>query len=235
VFDGLATVVRHAPLRTLKIQSMKKGDAARLAKLPELGRLATLSVESNRMAEADAVALFSSPHLASLRGLDASRNPFGDTPVEVIAHQLTRLTSLSLTAVGMGARGVAAIAAAPFVSNLEQLSIDSVSNLITIDREAFMPLARAPLVALRRLMIWNCAIGDEGARALAESPHLGKLEELRCVGCGIGLAGVRAIARSKTLTALRWFEPFTDTACPDDVKAELATRGYAVPARYSAG
>ena len=155
VFDGLATVIRHTPVRALRIQSMKKGDATRLGKMKELRRLTALYIGSNRIAEADAVALFSSPHLASLRALEGSRNPFGDAAVEAIARSehLGGLTRLLLTQVGMGARGVAALAAAPFIATLEELSIDSIQSEITIDRAAFMPLARAPLRALRELMI----------------------------------------------------------------------------------
>jgi hypothetical protein len=124
----------------------------------------------------------------------------------------------------MGAHGVAAIAAAPFVSKLASLWLSPSKSPTMINYAAFEPLARAPLGSLRRLSIWHCAIGDAGARALAESPHLSKLEELRCVGCGIGVEGMRAIARSPNLRALRWFEPFAGEVCPPEVKKELSER-----------
>jgi uncharacterized protein (TIGR02996 family) len=223
VFEGMATVVRHHPVRALRVQSMKKGDATKLGGVEELARLRRLDVGSNRITAADAVALFSSPHLASLRELTASCNPMGDAGVEAIAKRMDRLTTLRVDDVEMGAPGVAAIAGAAFVSRLERLAIH-VQSCPTIDREAFLPLARAPLVALRELMIWNCKIGDDGARALAESPHLGQLETLRCVGCEFTVEGMRAIARSPHLKKLQWFEPFAGDTCPPAVKEELQAR-----------
>jgi uncharacterized protein (TIGR02996 family) len=220
VLAGLATVVAHEPVRSLKIQSMKRGDAPEIGKLPALARLARLDVESNRMTTDEGVALFSSPHLASLRELNASRNPFGDLGVVAIVQNLVHLRSLSLGMVGTGASGIAALAAAACVPTLEHLSIHDAE----IDAGGFAPLARAPLVALRSLMVWNCSIGDAGALALAASPHLGKLETLRCVGCGIGVEGMRAIARSTTLASLRWFEPGAGDRPPPEVAAELRAR-----------
>jgi uncharacterized protein (TIGR02996 family) len=221
VFKGIATVVQHTPVRGLRIQSMKRGDAAKLGNVAELRRLSHLDVSSGRINTEDATVLFASPHLASLRTLDASRNFFGDEGVQVLARaaHLSKLARLGLSHVQMGMKGVAAIATASFIRNLESLSMDGAA----IDPEAFAPLASAPLVSLRRLMIWNCKIGDAGARALAESPHLGKLEELRAVNCDIGVAGMLAIARSKTLSALRWFEPFAGDG-PKEVMAELHAR-----------
>jgi uncharacterized protein (TIGR02996 family) len=238
LFDGgMATVLRHQPVRSLRIQSMKRGDAKKLAGMTELVRLASLDVGSNRIDDADAIALFSSPNLASLRSLQAARNLFSDAAVEALARSphLAGLKVLDLADSGggrakPGPRGVAAIAAAAFVPRLEYLSISRGAVWETdgprpaFDPSEFAPLLQAPLTSLRRLMIWSCKIGDQGARWIAESPHLGKLEELRCVGCEIGVDGMRAIARSKTLGALRWFEPFAGDRAPAAVADELRAR-----------
>jgi hypothetical protein len=50
-------------------------------------------------------------------------------------------------------------------------------------------------------------IGDEGVRALAASPHLGRLTHLRLWDCGTSEKGARALAESPHLTSLRTVSP----------------------------
>src|SRR5262249_48664090 len=54
-------------------------------------------------------------------------------------------------------------------------------------------------------MEWN-RIGDPGARALANSPHLAGLSELSLSNNAIGDEGARALAASPHLTNLRWLD-----------------------------
>jgi hypothetical protein len=59
-------------------------------------------------------------------------------------------------------------------------------------------------------------VGDDGARALAESPHLTRLKELDLTQTNIGTAGALALAAAPNLDnvevlLLRW-NPFDNTA-----------------------
>jgi hypothetical protein len=59
------------------------------------------------------------------------------------------------------------------------------------------------LTHLEALSLWSGGVGDEGAKALAASPGLARLTELRLDGNSIERAGALALAASPHLRRLR--------------------------------
>jgi uncharacterized protein (TIGR02996 family) len=91
-------------------------------------------------------------------------------------------------------------------------------------RAGLTPAGTAALVArlppsIRILDLSHNAIGDEGARAIADAPQLAGLVELHLRDVGLTAEGLRAIVRSPHLGALEylWFD-----GAPEDPLRELA-------------
>lgn len=110
---------------------------------PQAARLTSLGLANNHL-RPDAVArLAAAPQLAGLRRLDLSYNLLFD-------------------------EGTASLAASPHLTGLTHLHLQGCG----IETAGALALAASPLRQLRVLDLDNNAIGDEGARALAESPAL---------------------------------------------------------------
>jgi hypothetical protein len=75
---------------------------------------------------------------------------------------------------GLSDRGVQALAAAPGLANVREL-----------------------------YLLGNTAVTSTGARALADSPYLAKLEHLNLADTGVRYVGVEALTSSPRLKALR--------------------------------
>lgn len=128
-------------------------------------------------------ALFSSAHLAGLRGLYLGEGDATPGMVSILAERLFGLRELYLWDFHQGELG----------------------------DEGLTLLANSPAFAsLRTLDLLQTGVRAEGARAVAESPHLRQLESLSFgfQACGyapnyIGPEGVRHLARSPQLAGLR--------------------------------
>jgi uncharacterized protein (TIGR02996 family) len=160
-------------------------NAARLATLvgsPHMRGIVRLSVHSKYegpVGGKGAAALAASPHVAGLRALrcDGHLGGWNLGPLGVkalLAPGRLRLAALSLSTNRIGDRGVAALAASPFLATIERLRLD------------------------------DCEIGDAGVRALAESKHAGALRVLALGGAfnGVRVDGFRALGESKKLARL---------------------------------
>jgi uncharacterized protein (TIGR02996 family) len=102
-----ATWFRLAPIRTLTLS--RTGDLlARVAALPELGRLAELHLWRNDLGDREAAVLAASPHLAGLKVLELRYNQIGPAGAAALAGSphLGQLVSLDLYANPVGPDGV---------------------------------------------------------------------------------------------------------------------------------
>src|SRR5262249_43707418 len=137
-----------------------------------------------------ASALARSPYLAGVQTLDLRGNPLGDAGLLALAGgEWPNLSALDLTQTQVTARGLEALARAPFAPQLRALTLslnglgpDAVRALCSerlsglqdlqlgggnpIGPEGAALLGQAPLSGLLRLDLSYCRIGDEDLRGL---------------------------------------------------------------------
>ncbi|HJZ59837.1 MAG TPA: hypothetical protein VKE74_33150 [Gemmataceae bacterium] len=155
---------------------------AHLGRCAFLRRVQALNLYQSPIGEEAVRTLFGLPHLAELRGLHLGEGDATPGMVAVLAECLSGLRELYLWDFHEGELGDAGLAA-------------------LANHSAF-----AGLTALNLL---QTGVGPDGARAVAESPHLHHLESLSFgfQACGyapnyIGPEGVRCLARSPQLAGL---------------------------------
>jgi uncharacterized protein (TIGR02996 family) len=166
-----------------------------LASSPHLSRLGHFALVGTSVETAGLEALAASQRLPQLRSLLLSATEIGDQGVEVLAGGplLGQLISLSLGRNPFGDAGAAALARSPYL-HLEELNL---SNTRITDAGFHSLAASSGLLGLKVLLIGNQGIGtfSPGAiRYLAESPHLGALEELHFTSSHLGDEGTQALA-----------------------------------------
>ena len=102
-------------------------------------------------------------------------------------------------------------------------------NVIFFSDEDVVALSKTTLVMatpdmkLKALDLSSNHLGDEGARALAGSPHLRRLRQLDLRHNQIGRSGVEALLASTTLPRLDELDLRGNELCRDD-KPRLAAR-----------
>jgi hypothetical protein len=173
-----------APVTHLVLESVEGATRwADVAGCEFLSRLHTLNLYDSPIGEDAARVLFASPHLAGLRGLHLGEGDATPEMVPVVAAHLTALRELYLWDFHQGELGDAGLA-------------------LVANHPAF--------AGLTKLNLLQTGVGSEGARAVAESPHLHRLEALsfgfQACGYGpnrIGPDGVRHVARSPQLASVR--------------------------------
>jgi hypothetical protein len=157
---------------------------ANLGKCDFIGRLHTLDLYQSPIGGEEAgKVLFGSPYLAGLRGLHLGEGDTTPGMISVLAESLTGLRELYLWDFVQGELGNAGLTT----------------------------LANSPAFAgLTTLNLLQTGVGAAGARAVAESPYLRRLESLSFGfrACGhapnyIGPRGIRHLARSAQLAGLR--------------------------------
>jgi uncharacterized protein (TIGR02996 family) len=155
---------------------------ANLSECDFLRRLQALNLYETPIGEAAGSVLFGSPHLSGLRGLHLGEGDVTPGMVAVLAECLSGLRELYLWDFHGGELGDAGLRA----------------------------LANHPAFAgLTTLNLLQTGVGPAGARAVAESPYLHRLESLSFgfQACGyapnyIGRKGIRHLARSPQLAGL---------------------------------
>jgi uncharacterized protein (TIGR02996 family) len=149
--EQASALFRCAPVSYLKLYDAA-GRCAELSASPYLARVATLDLESNDLGDEDLEALLGgaagTPHLGAVQTLLLFANRIGDAGLHALAG--------------------------PAGSSLARLSrLDLSANALG---EAVQALARSELLArLSVLDLQRNRIGDDGALALAGSPHVGGL------------------------------------------------------------
>jgi uncharacterized protein (TIGR02996 family) len=184
--DGLDPDAPESPMAVLLLSS------PHLVGLREL-RLLECGLKNRAM-----LALAGNPALASLRVL-AAGGFFDDRAVKALAQSphLAGLEELDLSRSWMSDRGLRHLCESPHLTYLRRLGLGGVS----LTDRGYQTLARAPFAArLKELRVGkgpyqDCreAPGDVGARALAESPHLGQIEALHVELRGLSPDVVQAL------------------------------------------
>jgi uncharacterized protein (TIGR02996 family) len=189
---------RH-PIRQLTIQD-GPGELARVLALPQLGRVRKLSLMAD-LGKGDRAAMAAADGLSGVRVLSVMGGN-GDPAYAALARcpSLHGLADLFLDA---GLRnvtpdGLAALTASDNVAGLVALRLD----MIYLKEHSALVVARSPRLAGLRFLRINGKIGDEGARALCESPHLGGLQSLELRSFSSVSAASRAALRERFGAAL---------------------------------
>ncbi|HJZ56262.1 MAG TPA: TIGR02996 domain-containing protein [Gemmataceae bacterium] len=154
-----------------------------------LGRLRVLRVRNARPLAVEVHALVNSDRLPALTTLDLSRCPIGNDGVRYLATAPLIGRLSDLNLTATRVSGLGALAVASSpAGNLRALNLSM--NLIRND--GAQALARSPHLRNLRFLALNwCGLSAAGGRALAEAPVLGELEELQLEGNpGLGKAAV---------------------------------------------
>ena len=161
--------------------------------------LKTLYLGTNRLTPTGLRVLAHTRRLPQLVEIQLDNNELGTAGLEALAHSplLARLEQLSLRHARVTATGLRALESA----HLPLTCLDLSEN--KLPPRAFLELARCPLTALTRLTLEFNEMGDEGAEALAASPHLAGLRELFLNRTNLGPLGMKALVSSPNLSQLR--------------------------------
>lgn len=176
-------------------------DGARaLAESRTMGQPEWLNLGGNRIEEQGARALAASGLISRARRLLLWGNQIGSEGVAALfkAPQLGPLEELYLNENRLGLPAARAIANWAGLPGLKTLSLWGNS----IRARGAVLLGDAPLSSLRMLLLAGNGIGDEGAVALANNPHLGNLEQMDLGSNRISDEGARAILGSPHLLRL---------------------------------
>jgi len=198
---GLERLALQQPTYTEGTASL---DLTELLRAPHLQRLEGLSLYGYRLSPADLRALAEgTQRLKFLRLHAVGMKPAAAAALARVAAR-TRLQTLDVKYSDLGPKGAQALFASP--GDWETLrALDISAN--EIGDEGVAALTRASLSELRWLNISSNDPANQltakAARALAESPALGKLETLILHGHPIGAEGVAALVQSPCLRSLR--------------------------------
>jgi uncharacterized protein (TIGR02996 family) len=182
----------------------RDADVKAFAGSPHLEGLHSLTLGQTRMRAEGVRALAGSSHLPRLRHLGLCGNAgIGLGVGDLVAAPLwPRLTSLNLGGAGVGPRPLAALLEALPRSRITRLDI-GLNGLTARSCHAL-----ADCAALRALTYLGLSdkIGTLGVEALAGSPHLAGLRELRLTLSRLGDADALILARSPHLGQLTWLD-----------------------------
>jgi uncharacterized protein (TIGR02996 family) len=211
------------------VEMMHLGDRNRRRRVPDLPlfrHITGLGLWANQIGDDGLEALLSSSHLTRLTSLNLSSNQISTTGVTILAQSpvLGRLRELCLRQNVIDDVGVVVLAAAlpdrlarlDLRGNVFQLAqarplspFHGLRHLIHLDLggnhlhpRGVEALAAIPWVRLSQLSLDYTRLGDEGAKTLAQSPHLKGLSTLDLRRNNIGLEGALALARSPYLCGL---------------------------------
>ncbi len=163
---------------------------------PHLRHVSTFELRGGGMTADEASLLVGCPHLTQLRRL-MLRYAADDEAVGVLARSkaVSRLTALDLYGAGLESEGAQALVRSPHLAGLSYLALgDFVAEGLDVAEALTDPGAR--LSGLTQLYLGWTQMGDEGARRLAASPKLARLQVLDLMGNQIGAAGGQALASS---------------------------------------
>lgn len=157
-------------------------------------RLSRLDLGSNPLGSTGARSLAGSPRLASLRDLRLANVGLSDGGARALATgHFPMLHSLEMAGNDMGPGGAGSLLGAPWVGSLRHLDLSENQ----IDDAVAAAIANGP--PLVTLQLRGDQIGDEGAIALAASVGLASLQLLDLTDNPIGERGARALLDSPHL------------------------------------
>jgi uncharacterized protein (TIGR02996 family) len=188
-----AELFSTAPIRHLVL--LDADDYSPLVAIPGLRQITTLDLRDGCRLTAKAVRLLANaPPLAGVTSLLLRQRSLEEPAIAALttSRALRRLHTLELyDAVVVDIDLVGPLTRSPHLAGLTTLVLGA--QEVRDDGAAAFGDPKCRLTALRRLHLSYCLIGDDGARALARSPHLAGLERLNLAGNPIGSAGRRAL------------------------------------------
>lgn len=168
---------------------------------PFVGLLRALDLSACRLHNLAAERLADAPRLVKLRGLELGDNDIDDRGVERLAASrhlsLSRLGLAGNTVTDDGVRAIVGGAACAGLRELDLTRVPYGDGLGTVVRGAVAALGRLPL---RRLILRDNPIGEEGARGFASGFE--ELRELELAGAGLGPSGAWELAAAAPLSTL---------------------------------
>ncbi len=186
------------PVYDVTLTNVHDDDVKALAKMPELARIAEISL-FGRCSDATAAALACSPHAARLSSINFNGGSPGLNFAREAAN-LKELETLVLTGSEFGDNALTLLAA----HDLPRLSQLYLARCALSD-ESMNPLANGPALAhvVKLCLGGNEEITDDGADEIANGESLANLQHLELNQTGVGDDGASAIVKSKSLKALR--------------------------------
>jgi uncharacterized protein (TIGR02996 family) len=169
---------------------------ATLLKAPFLAGLKRLHLIGNQIGDAGIVKLARAPSLAGLEELDLSCNRLGASAAKALASSphLAGLRRLNLGENVLNSAAVGHLAASRTLIRLTSLDL---TQLRDRGGAGLAALADSPLIEqLTELRLAYGRIGPEGAEALAATRRPTRLENLNLLQAGLGDRGAIALARS---------------------------------------
>lgn len=142
--------------------------------------------------------LLGTRRLRGLRELELNAQNLGDEGAELLAASDTfpALQAFTFSNDRLSSVGLEALSGAGWFTRLEKL----VLMHHELGPDAGQVLAATRFKRLRSLVVSSNRLGDEGAVALAQSPHLARLESLWLTSNRIGVTGVEALLASRALS-----------------------------------
>jgi len=203
---GIGMLARARQLAGLEVLHLDFNDLTdaglkALADIPHFSNLRELYLSSNRQLGTPGLrALADSPYFSQLRLLDLGGNNLTETALKVVINgdALKNLDMLVLAGNQIGDSGVESLARSDLLRRMlaRQPVLDLSRN--SIGPMGARALADSPEVeSLEELRLDINAIGDAGLASLAQSPHLRRLRRLEVCENRIGDPGVMALARSR--------------------------------------
>jgi hypothetical protein len=188
--------LREPALERLEALGLDAGDldaesVTELLTIPDLSRLRDLGLSSQPVGGAAMAALTGAPRerLESLRICHCGLRP--RDVARLVEWLPAAVRDLDVGSNELGNGGARALAESPAIGRLRALTVSG----CRIGDQGATALARAPLGYLRALDLSHNPIRAAGGLALAESPFLEKLRELRLEGCELPRAAVRALEK----------------------------------------
>jgi uncharacterized protein (TIGR02996 family) len=211
---------RHlTSLRELDVRdcNLAQAGARLLAESPRLAQVESLDLRNNDHFPEDVAVLAGSPHLGKLRALRLGSvswfNPQGEFVEDgigllppALAPLVGRLELLDAGSCGVQPGGLGHLGEVKRTVPLRALLLErSILGAFYYDNmEAFRAMARGPLLGdLHMLDMSSCYLDLDRARALAASPNLAGLVDLRLNNNPLGPRGLEALTSSKHLARLR--------------------------------
>ncbi len=171
---------------------------------PAAERLRQVTLNNNMLSGGFVMDLLvKAPFISQLERLFARDNTLNDESMEVLAKcdQLESLETLNLGGNYLGGDAVELLAEASWLPSLR--SLDLSVNWVTTDGLEALVGGDEPLSLVSLTLGPNmAAIGDEGAKAIAESPNLPDLDQLILTNNDIGDAGAAALSQKESLQFL---------------------------------
>ena len=226
------SVKRAGNLYGLELHNHKKMSDAMFALLTDCQHLDTLkaltfsSILSMRPDHVEA--LLGAPCAVSLEKLHISHAfELGDEVIDLllVAPHTEKLKELQLSAVKLTGKALDKLQT---TSKLPALTSLDITRNDRVDAASVVQLLESPFASqLESFWVDWSALGDDGARAIASSPNMHKMEFLALKNAALSIEGVRALLTSEHLSSLKCLAVWGNNTTYTDEELEAVREEYA--------